>query len=765
MESLSRILLLGALMLAGGIVEARVVPEHTCVVEDGKALCWGAGESGQLGSAPVDRGDPAFVPGLGAVTSVAVGNQHACAVAGGIVNCWGANDAGQLGRAGSNSFPAPVAGLPGPATVVVAGARHTCALLQSGAVYCWGSDTDGQVGNASSGGSTPNPVPLGGLQVTALASGANHVCAAGPTQVGISLQCWGDNVYGQVNATAPAKVGLPVVAGFFQGSSLVGLGLGHFHSCIALGSGTSCWGSNARGQLGDGTSTDRAAPAPTQIGLVQKVVGGFAHGCALTAGQEVRCWGANDLGQLANGTFLDATSPAAIDGTTGAATDLAAFGDHTCARYITGWMCWGSDRRGALGTGDESDSLVPSVAIEANAGTPVQVAAAANASVDGGSRHTCLVDGNGAVACWGSSRRLQLALGPTAQFDVPAVSLNFTISVPAVAEVALADDATCLRTTTSTVNCFGANESGQLADGTFDDDDGPFNTIPGFGSVNALAAGARHACASRGATGTTWCWGSDGYGQIGNGLPNVPEAAPVAVSLPPAIDIGAGEDHSCALFDTSLRCWGDNLFGQLGDGTFASRSAPEPYTEVFGLSNANVKQFVVGKLHNCVAMKAPANGLRCWGYNENGELGIPASLRVPTPVDVPALAGKSVDGLALGGFHTCVIVDGGVQCWGLNEHGQLGDGTRTARSTPAWVSGLGAGSGVTAIGAGDEHTCAILGDSDSSLRCWGNRLNGRLGDGKLGYRTVATPVANVPGADTLLCDGFEDAGAACPMAY
>ena len=210
-------------------------------------------------------------------------------------------------------------------------------------------------------------------------------------------------------------------------------------------------------------------------------------------------------------------------------------------------------------------------------------------------------------------------------------------------------------------------------------------------------------------------------GQVGDGTTSN-RSTPVAVSgLQSGVTaIATGSYHSCALTDKGgVECWGD-AYG------------PTP-VKVSGLQSG-VIAITAGFGHSCALTSA--GGVKCWGSNGEGQLGDGTTSVRTTPVDVVGLS-SGVTAIAAGGEHTCALrTSGAVECWGADFRGQLGDGTSmfATRSTPVGVIGL--SSGVTAIAAGAEHSCALMNTGD--VKCWGRDGFGELGDRDDRLRPVDT---------------------------
>jgi alpha-tubulin suppressor-like RCC1 family protein len=321
-------------------------------------------------------------------------------------------------------------------------------------------------------------------------------------------------------------------------------------------------------------------------------------------------------------------------------------------------------------------------------------------------------------------------------------------------------DHTCALTSAGDVKCWGYNGHDELGTGRGDNQNSstPVNVSGLRSGVTAISAGVRHTCALL-RTGRVKCWGANYSGALGDGTTDRHFAPIDVVALSGVVAISAGYDHSCALTGAGgVKCWGSNTFGVLGDGTTDDRWTP---TDVSGLSSG-VTVVATGNLITCAVTSA--GGVKCWGYHYGltpvdvagvgGVIAITAAGPICaltgaggvkcwsgdygwTPVGVPGLD-SGVTAIAANVGHACALTSrGSVKCWGENDHGQLGDGTKAMRPTPVAVSGL--STGVTAIGAGAFHTCAVT--RNGGAKCWGVNGVGELGDGTT--HTRLTPVGVV----------------------
>ncbi|NTX05516.1 chromosome condensation regulator RCC1 [Myxococcus sp. CA040A] len=348
--------------------QVSVGSQHACaLLETGGVRCWGG--VGLVGDGTrALRAQAVDVRGLGSgVLALAVGGQHTCVVVeGGTVRCWGDNSLAQLGNNTTMAALEPV-DVPGAGTnavTVVSGLGHSCSLHAGGQVMCWGENNLFQLGGAYAG-KAPRPVPVLGLpaNLTVLASGANHTCAA--TADG-EAWCWGDNTYGALGnglANPTPEPGAVRVRGLSGPVRALTAGLSH--TCARVGMGDlECWGFNREGQLGDDTALDSVTPV-RPVGLsstMRQVRAGNSFTCALDAEGRVRCWGLNGDGQLGDGTRIHRAAPVEVTALGDDVVDLSAGATSTCAVMRDGQVrCWGANALGQLGDGTQSDRVEPAV--------------------------------------------------------------------------------------------------------------------------------------------------------------------------------------------------------------------------------------------------------------------------------------------------------------------------------------------------------------------------------------------------------------------
>jgi len=339
---------------------------HSCAITTaGGMKCWGMNAYGQLGNGTKTSSTvPVQVFGLTSGVTQISASDSSCAVHGGSVKCWGLNFSGQLGNGTKVDavVPQQVSGLTSGMRSVSLGSAHACALSTAGAVTCWGTNTAGELGDGTQTSSTV-PVQVTGLQTgaTAVSSGNGVACAI----VSGSAKCWGSNGDGTLGNGGNLNSSVPVqVSGLTSGvSSLgVGAGTGVSFACAVTSGVAKCWGNNAKGQLGNGTTNSSNVPVQA-LGLTSGVTSistGGEHTCALHNGV-AKCWGHNGYGQLGDGTITNASAPVLVSGQSGTSGQISAGAGHTCALLNGSPRCWGRGGSGRLGNGSTATSRTPVV--------------------------------------------------------------------------------------------------------------------------------------------------------------------------------------------------------------------------------------------------------------------------------------------------------------------------------------------------------------------------------------------------------------------
>lgn len=712
-----------------GAVQVSAGGYHACAVTtQGRVMCWGYNAEGQLGDgSATNRLRAVPVMGIAQASAVAAGGASSCAIDGGLVKCWGSNVYGQLGNAdyqgNRSATPLTVPGIAN-ATSVVVGWYHACARLADGAVKCWGENTHGQIGNGATSVQVSTPFVAVASGATAIAADARSTCAV---LSGGALKCWGQNSNGQlgtgdkVDKLEPTTV---IAAGVNQVS------LGADHGCAVLSGGAlRCWGNNGYGRVGDGSTTERLTPVPILASGVSAISAGRDHSCALVSGA-VRCWGSSQAGQVGNGRMSSALVP--TGGQVESASAISAGGYFTCAIVAGSVKCWGTNQYGQMGNG-VTEQVPQTTTLAAGAGV-TQVAASWH--------HACAVV-DGGVRCWGGNNFGELGDGGLAFRTVP-VAVHGLPAGSGVTAVATGFEHSCA-IVAGAVRCWGANSSGQLGDGGT-----THSTIPV--AVSGIAAGATSiAAAGFGNTGHTCavvasavkCWGVNQNGQLGNGTTTA-QAQPVTAIAAGAVAVAAGVRHTCALVDVSqeraetvrqVQCWGDNSDGQVGNVPNSTQTRP---ATVFAEASIAI---AAGDYHTCVVTRGGA--VYCWGANFSGQLGDGTQ----TGHAIPALVSGLSDGvttIGAGSFHTCASrsIFQSLHCWGDNSTKQVADTDQLLYLTPFGTGTLGA----SRVAAGSGFTCALIA---GGLQCWGANQFGQIGDGTAGWSPQTVTAVFPPGAPTL----------------
>jgi alpha-tubulin suppressor-like RCC1 family protein len=365
------------------------------------------------------------------------------------------------------------------------------------------------------------------LAIPALATGpataASHVPGAATAAVSGTLRAWGLGSNGQLGdgteltRTVPVKVKLPA------GTKVTSVRAGCFHTLALTSTGqVLAWGSNASGELGDGTTQFRATPVKVHIPAgttIKAIRAGCFHSMALTSTGQVLAWGLNTDGQLGNGTTTDSHTPVPVSLPAGTKVKAITAGEaHSMALTSTGQvLAWGFNAVGQLGNATTTDSDSP-VPVALPTGTKV-------AGIAAGGLHSLALTSTGQVLAWG----------------------------------------------------FGLQ--GELGNGTDNNNsDTPVMvTLPPGTTVRQLSAGCEHSLAVT-STGQVLAWGFNGDGELGNGTTGDDSDVPVMASLPQGItatEVSAGCNHSLALTsDGRVLAWGRNDDGELGNASTTSSDVP-----------------------------------------------------------------------------------------------------------------------------------------------------------------------------------------------
>jgi len=530
--------------------------------------------------------------------------------------------------------------------------------------------------------------------------------------------------------TADALIPTPV-PGFESSVTAVSVGINV--ACAVKDGGAYCWGGfDGSGELGNGTMSGSATPVQVH-GLSSGVVAisaGADFACAITKTEGVDCWGDGLYGTLGNGEYSTSAVPVEVQ-RLGAGVEAVSAGFYSACAITTDGavLCWGDALDGELGNGHaEADgggsSLGPASAF------PVKVSALSGPALSVSTGESpCAATRQGRVECWGFTRTDSLIPVAVTGIAVPT-SLSASLGLPSQGfACALAG---------SVVSCWGANDYGQLGNGTTANSATPVTAWPG--GATAIAAGYDFACTI--ASGIVYCWGANDSGQLGNGTKGTSVDNSAVLGLPSgALAVSAGNTSACAIVPAdggaggALYCWGDNSYGQLGTGNVTPSLVAAP---VMGLGSG-VTAVSVGLSFTTCAMLSDGTA-RCWGYNGAGLVGDGTQTLRLTPTPVSGLTG--VTAISVGWYTACAVTSGMVRCWGDNTLGQLGNNNLGVPSlVPVTVSGV--PTGATSVSVGNTAACAIV---NGYVRCWGDGPMGNDTSPSLVFGFPSTPAKGLSGA-------------------
>lgn len=713
------------------------------ITEEGRLYTWGDNEYGQLGIGnTTNQGTPQDITNSlnlatgEYVTQVAIGPNHMLALSSeNRLFGWGWNNAGEVGDNTRVQRTSPVEitanfslGVDENVIDIAAGFSTGFVITDAGTIYTWGLNNQGQLGKGDTASEfdVTDHTSYYSLETeeefTDLDIQNGHVL--GLTNLG-NLYAWGSNSSGQLGVgtttSGSSAVNITANLSITEGESITTFNAGNSHSVVTITDGTVLtFGENGYGQIGDGTSVDRTSPTDITSSFVFSVgeyvvaADAHSHNLVVTSLGRVFAWGYNNVGQTSEtitgevNTPLEKTSAFDLDALEAPGTVATGYLNSYMISNQSNLFAWGDNDLGQLAIGECNGAL--------DSRTPVKL---------------------------------------PRDFDILNIkSFVFNnvvkVSSDAAFNMALTDN--------GMVYTWGSNAYGQLGSGNTVDKSVPYNVTPNITlnegeEITDIATGITYSIVLTSEY-RIFAWGSNTYGQFGNGT-TTDELLPIDITS----FIPLGEtDYITNIYTGGLTTiltsnlgkvytFGYNTYGNLGIGTTAHSSSPIDITDNFNFDVDEELVSVESSMGHVLAL-TNQNNLYSWGNNSGGQLGDGSSITKKLPIDItsnlPFSSSTQIVDIEVGSQYSGLVNElGEIYTWGFNSNGALGEGTSISRYSPYEITNqfsLAEGELIIELDIGISHSFAItdLGNSFS----WGLGLSGQLGEGYKITRSYPTDVTS-----------------------
>ncbi|PST47864.1 hypothetical protein COO72_10925 [Bifidobacterium callitrichos] len=683
------------------------------------------------------------------IETLSAGSSHSLAVgADGNTYAWGNNNEGELGDTTYDSKRKPVQVMSPKEgvhfTQVSAGSNHSLAIGDDGNTYAWGNNYYGQLGDgtdAQVGWPVKVKMPKDGIHFIQVSAGNLYSLAIGDDG---NTYAWGNNNYGQLGNDSIDESHVPVKVTMPEGvKTFTQVSAGHYHS-LAIGDdgNTYAWGNNYYGQLGNNSTDESHVPVkvtmPEGVHFTQ-VSAGHYHSLAIGDDGNTYAWGNNVYGQLGDeSTVLQSHVPVKVHMPAGVTTKPGTHTPDDTSNPSAGTSNFPTTSR----LSDRMSNAVKNVTATAGTTSRTPDQTVRFKQISAGENHSLAIDAEGNAWAWGNNQYGQLGNNSTNQSNVPVKvkapdGVKFTqVSAGNEYSLAVGDD--------GNTYAWGSNFYGQLGNGRTPDNIAhptpEMIKTPTEGiHFTQVSAGGFHSLAM-GDDGNTYAWGYNSYGQLGYGSIETKISTPKKMDMPANVQftqVSAGGEYSLAIGnDGNVYAWGSNINGHLGDGSTADYDAHPTPVQVKMPEGVHFTQVSAGDYHSLAV--GDDDNTYAWGWNFYGELGDGSTTDSSVPVMVKASEGVHFTQVSASGHHSLAIgSDGNTYAWGYNQFGQLGGDLAGERHVPVKVK-MPDGVTFTQVSAGYNYSLAI-GD-DGNTYAWGANGYGQLGNNRITQSNVPVKV-------------------------